>query len=681
MNLLLALYALVYLFHSESPSKEAYAALKDPNLKKLFDRVPGLEDAVKEAFRGNFDFAELGEGLRQFTAEYAINPNSKASVKSLLQAFTSWMRTSSPSALKVIERNSASQSFPNWTSEIFKKDLGSQAPLKKKLAALMKRMDGSNRVAFGDLKEAKAAKANFPAEYAEFIVLRRQFNAVWTGFLANYVRASGHKTVPFVSVVKALEKAGIEHTMPSGFEGNIDALGRWYSQFDELLKQAPSALFFPTIRMNPKYTKGSGTMVFQAFYPDGRGGQRGYTVEGVHERDDAKFVKVEDFDAEKVRRNWLKLVKVFDESVPATVAALILELIFQFSARIGHFSAVKKTNYSPIVNGFQLKYYGKDKVFTHHKYKGADPLAKKIVADMASLADGKKPADFLFTYLQKNGARKRIQGGFVNRVFTQCGATGVSVHKLRTYNGTKIFREQMEKVFASRKSLTLAEANTLIIKMAMKVGIALNHVKTSADGSQKATPATALAAYIDLGSQVQFYQHYGLPLPKRLERFAQDPDAEENEASAMYASFMVEAEGEPAKTMTPPTKPSKPAPAPKPQKMLKVDKPQKTEPVTEAGEEKSKESDSNEDDSDLSPEVVSMQPDEKLDKEAEEADKEDTAEDKRDAKLSLKLKEQAGEVMNIMVNDGELHDAYQDDVGTVDNLLVENRFPKGTEKP
>lgn len=76
-----------------------------------------------------------------------------------------------------------------------------------------------------------------------------------------------------------------------------------------------------------------------------------------------------------------------------------------------------------------------------------------------------------------------------------------------------------------------------------------------------------------------------------------------------------------------------------------------------------------------------MQPDEKLDKEAEEADKEDTAEDKRDAKLSLKLKEQAGEVMNIMVNDGELHDAYQDDVGTVDNLLVENRFPKGTEKP
>jgi hypothetical protein len=527
------------------------------------------------------------------------------------------------------------------------------------------------------LEEAKAASAADPDLYRQYLAYRREFSAVWKDFVANYVRSSGKKTVPMPGLQKAMAAAGIDSNLPTGFTGGIDALGRWYSQFDELLDKNPGANMFPVIKMNPLYTEGSGTFVFQCFRPNGGPGQRGYAISQKHERADDKFDRVQDFapKVDAIRRVWLKSLKSFDERQPATVAALMLELVFQFSARIGHFSSVKKSGYSTVVGGFQLKYLGKDDVPTHHKYKGVDPLAKQIVAHVATLANSKKPGDFLFTYTLKNGTKNRVRPSFVNRVFRECGAVGVTIHKLRTYNGTKLFRHEMAKVFASRKALTPKEAKDIMDKMAMKVGVLLNHIRTKSDGTTSATPSTALGSYIDLGAQVEFYQHYNLPLPGRLERFVKNPEAEEATASVITAAYRLVAEGESPKTMTPPPPKVKPADT----KMKKVEEPIKPKPVTE----KAAEPKTDKEDEDAAKKVIDLTPNPDLDEDpGEDLDEEKlTPEEKKDLKLSRKLEDQASNVMNQIVNYGEVHDIYQDDAGTIDNMLVDNRFPSGTEKP
>lgn len=652
-DLLVSMYALVYLFHADPPRKEVYASLKNPNLKPFFAEIPGFKQAIDDAIAGDFDFADLGSGIKQFLTSYSVDPTSKASVKELLSAFGSWMRTSSASGMKFIERSSASSVFPPWAAECFiTSHEYDQKSVRKKLHSLLRDMTGEPTLAFTSVDAAKEAKSNYPELYREFLAQRALFNKAWKDFMANYVRGSGAKTVPYSDLTQALAAADLGHTLPAGFLGNIDAVGRWYSPFDELLTNAPQVSVFPKVFMNPEYEAGSGDWVYLAKRVDGSVGQRGYAKAQARERTKEKFNKVRNFVpiVDKVRRGWLKEVKQFDEADSGTVASLILELMFQFSARIGHFVAVKRSAYAPIVNGFRITYHGKDGVLTKHKFVGSDPLSKFIVNRVAELADEKGPKDFLFTYLLKNGERRRIQSAVVRRKFRELGAHEVSVHKLRTYNGTKIFRAEMERVFAHRVNLTFKEAMGILKKMATKVGVALNHIRTNADGSTTATPATALSAYIDLQAQIEFFQHYGLPLPKSLEKANEEEDDEDSILSAFIDIVAAETE------------------APKPIKMAEV-----PEPVGPKKESDEKKDDDNEDGIQRAPNAPAVEEVKPTEEEIEEDEQDRLKEDA----MREDLKEQAEGLIDTILDGGDGHEAYQGTVGGFDNMLVKNRFPKG----
>lgn len=526
-DLILALYSLVILYTAGKPVKEAYQALRSPALRPFFKSIPALKPTIDKAFTGDLDYSDLGEDLRAFVLDYSKNTDSKASVKAILMALTRWMRTESQVALNKIERASASAFFPAWMGPHFAKDIGDQESVRNKLKQVVKKMTGKPTLGFSTIEEAAEAKTNDPDTYRQYLSLRKEFTSIWKSALASLVRTSGKKTIPFDVFDKKLKSQGIQHSLPTGFTGNIDANGNFYTKYDELINGVPQAAIFPKVTMSTAYKKGGHDYVFQVWRADGTPGNYFYTKQATKEKNEQKFEAVKDFIpiVDKVRAKWLKDIKNFDMMSRDSVSALVLELLFQFNARIGSnnkpgLRPILVKNYTKLSNGFRLRYLGKDKVLTKHELIGTTPLTKILRQIMEELVAGKKPNDPLFTYTNSRGEFKQVPYGAVLGYFRRQGAN-VPVHKLRTYHGTKMFNETVEQIYAKHKTVKDSKEALALLKLAAtQVGKALNHVRKTSEGGQVTTPTTALNSYIDPVSQIAFFQHYGLPLPLFLERKA-----------------------------------------------------------------------------------------------------------------------------------------------------------------
>jgi Eukaryotic DNA topoisomerase I, catalytic core len=648
-DLVIALYALIVLYETQTASKDAYAALKSPALKKYTGYLPSLPEVCKEFIGGGYEFATLGEELRTFVGIYKNDPESRASVVKLLAAFATWIRNGSPNALKFLELNSASPAIPNWISTGFVKQVSSQEGVNKKLETLIKKMTGrTGEIGFESPLEASEAKANYPQQYAEFLKLRKEFGDIWRSFLSNYVRSSGGKTVKYEDLLAAMSRAKIRHALPLGFAGKIDAAGRFYSQFDEPLGGTPpQSNIFPKIRMNPDYEEGSQAWVSQAIRKDGTPGNYQYTKLAVRRTIKEKFEKVKNFTPmlPGIRNKWLVQIKKFNPEDPICVGSLVLELIYQTSARVGSkgfgMATLLRKHYSPAVNGFILKYLGKDQVPTKHVYKGSDPLAKHIVKIVAEMAAGKKPNDPLFSIRTRSGVFKKMTPALANAVFHRMGAPkGITVHKIRTYHGTLLFRTIAEKIYAKHKSLNSKEALQFLKVAGEAVGKKLNHVRTSTDGTTTTTSATAISSYIDPEAQVEFFQHYNLPLPKHLEgQLIQ---------SSLISLVAAAIKGEAMDT--------RPKVVPEP-----IGKTQET-----ADKEKVKK---DEEDSSKVIDISTTETEEELSKEAELMEKQE----KIDNKLREELANQAEEFDYFITYGGDNKNTFAEE-STFDNILMQERF-------
>jgi hypothetical protein len=165
-----------------------------------------------------------------------------------------------------------------------------------------------------------------------------------------------------------------------------------------------------------------------------------------------------------------------------------------------------------------LRYKGKDGVPTVHKLTHATPVGKKLLECMHKLLEGKQPKDRIFTI--KKGARTvPITPAAVNQLFKACGAPpDTTVHKLRTLKGSTLFKEAMDEMLSKKKPKDERQAMEMFKKLAEQVGKALNHVRNGQQGT-KVTGATALQAYIDPMTQLEFWYTTGFRCPKSLEKY------------------------------------------------------------------------------------------------------------------------------------------------------------------
>lgn len=533
--LLIALFAITIGYEKGLP-EDAIKTLNSKEVRDWIDYIGGLRGALEDTMAGaNVDYAALAAGVKTYLDSYRVEPTASMALSAVLQAFVTWFRNGSPQALTKIEKASASTIFPTWVTKGFLKDDNrDQSESSASLRKLVNKMAGYDEPAFQSTEDAKAAKLAHPDLYQKYLELRREYNDVWKSAVSDIVRSSGMQTLPMQTVERALKKKGIIHGMPAGFTGKIDAICRWYDNEDNLLTGVPSAAMFPTVRMNES---SDSEWVAQAIRADGTGAGYIFRQSDQIRNKMEKFERVRDFFpiVDKMRRKWVSLIKNFDPASPETVAAVVLELVFTFSARVGTgrgstggettygVSSLLKKHFSESTRGFILKYKGKDAVATKHVFNIESGIDKTIVEIMYGLAEDKKPNDPLFTYQLKNGDVRPITSQTVNRLFKALGApAGVTVRNLRTYHGSRIFKEEVEKLYAKKASMANGkEATEYLESIAIKVGKALNHVRRTADGVENVTPATALANYIDVTLQVDFFQHYGLPLPARLEKMTQ----------------------------------------------------------------------------------------------------------------------------------------------------------------
>jgi DNA topoisomerase IB len=285
--------------------------------------------------------------------------------------------------------------------------------------------------------------------------------------------------------------------------------------------------------MNPKYGKpGGGDWVFKAVRYDGSDGPYYYTVAFKRAQAKQKFERVALFTdkVDGMRKKWIAQLKKFNVEDPKSVCALILELLYTFSARIG--SAKNATEGSPTFgistllvkhaklepNGaITLRYKGKGGIPTVHKLSNSDPIMKIMLKALHELIDEKDVKEPIFTVPSSRGY-KRITGQMVNNYFRALGAGDVTVHKLRTLRGTQLFQDLAQKLSdQGKKPKNDTQAKAFLTKMATEVGKELNHVRSTSTG-MKVTPATAIANYIDPTAVASVFRDWGFRPPAVVEK-------------------------------------------------------------------------------------------------------------------------------------------------------------------
>lgn len=529
-ELIKVLYALLALQLSEDALSEADHVLMSSSGKEAKQALPALGPIMKDYLKGNeVDLTEIGVDLKEIIKKAARDSKAKASEIDVLKAFGLWFRVGSERSLQKLSKAGVNLDLP-WLNKLFAKEIGSQHTIEKSLSKLIKSVTRRNSTSLS-LEEAKKISSKSPVIYKEYLRLRREYNQVWKDALSTFVRQSGSNLVPIEKALRFLQKNNIGHNLPSGFTGQIDANGLWYTEDGKRINGVPNSVMFPLVKMNPEYSEGE--WVFIALKPDGSRGNYFYTVEHVTTQAKIKFKTARNLakNINQIRAKWTPHIKNFDESDPRSSAALILEMLYVYSARIGskgNQTAGKSTyGISTLrVNqcrrlpdgGLKMTYPGKKGVLTAHELRPTSAPNKIRLKAFSFLLEEKGREDFVFTYRLKNGARKPVNAQFVNSFFKQLGAGDATVHKLRTLIATTMMEEALKDLYAKKPSFRDPKLFLVALqKMALAVGKQLNHMRTTKEGVS-VTGATALASYIDPQLIMEAYQHYSIALPSWLER-------------------------------------------------------------------------------------------------------------------------------------------------------------------
>jgi hypothetical protein len=350
-----------------------------------------------------------------------------------------------------------------------------------------------------NVEDKNKLKAKNPELYKEYLKLLRDINEVTKQAVSQFVRNSGQQLVKATELVRYLKTNKIRSKVPEGFNGWIDETGAYYNTNKVKLEGAITG----RLEANPKYDPTTDDTYVFLHYPLFGSGQpqRIYTVNYRKGKVSKKFNAVGALikDLPAARKKWLHELKTGKHNEADTVAALILELIYETSARIGTagqsgqgISTLLVKNYTGRGQGyFTLNYLGKSGVKQNHKILTNRIETKLLKELLESLTTGKKPNDLIMT-VNKGRTEKHINGTYVNKYLRSLGVDpSVTLHKFRHARGSIVAQAQLDKA-PSFKNASEAEVNKWFIEAMKKVGSELGHVS-----GDKVTATTAIQNYID----------------------------------------------------------------------------------------------------------------------------------------------------------------------------------------
>ena len=561
MNFVELLYVIL-IYHisgNTKPSREAQDIIKESFTKssELLTMTPYLGDVLTAIKAGeSVDLNALSIALIELVNEYSVKPNAHASFAEVLTQFAKWFKNQNASSHKYLCKIVSRCDSP-YIRSMITEEAPDQKQVQKDLKGICAKLGFKGKAALTP-DECLEAKSADPEVYKQYLALRRAHAMSWKTELSNYVKASGKPIVPCQEALDHLADLGIEHAMPTGFTGGIDAEGNWYTQAGLLLGNVPKAPVFTTITMKTK-ADGDAEWVCKANKPDG-------TYSYVYTKDHNEKSWTHKYEVanslikniEKYRRKWLQNIKEpFKYGDANAVASVVIELLYLSSDRAGSVAGgnegsqgfgmcsilCKHVTLRPD-GGFLISYKGKGAVQFKFQLRPGNGKDKVICEVIAKLKEGKHPQDPVFSIEKANGSWKPVSYGAVTSYFKSL-AGGANIHKLRTVAGTRLFNEEALKVqekFAGKK-VDEKQAISMVLKIATLVGKKLGHIKTDAQGNISTQPMTSLKNYIDFAAQVQFFAFFGLPVPAYLEKMMQTDNSIKSSVVTSVNEQPVELEG------------------------------------------------------------------------------------------------------------------------------------------
>lgn len=529
----LALYGVVVSAAKDNKVSKDFRQLMLSIVKNAakFEQEIGIEAPL---FQPNKDFdannmVAQGKAIRRALRSVLV-PDASIGHEQIdqIKAAATWMINNSDQAYNKLAKLAVNLKQP-LILEGLKSNSTDQKKFSRPLMKIVKFYTGRTNDSNMTTEERIKLKETNPEVFKEFMRLRKEFNLSWKNQLRNLVIDSKKPLIDYKSAVDTLNGLQMEHTLPKGFDGMIDQNGALYTKAGKAIKGVPGYGF--TVQMNPNYDpQKDDQYVFTTISPEGKRSQHVYTEAYNKKAGQKKFEKVANL-AEQVgnaRKQWMAWVRKPDTDDPRVCASVILELLYQFSARIGSkgnaargestfgMATLRAKHVFPQGNnGVNLIYKGKDGVRQVHKLQAKSTEAKLLINHIKNAAEGKEPSDFLWTY-NWNGRVRPMTAQLVNKWFRRSGAS-VTVHKLRHVKGTELFKQMLaeneEKIFKRKTPMTQAEADKMLKALATKVGAILGHVRGVGEG-QKVTGGTALAAYIDPSVVLDYYQRLNLRPPR-----------------------------------------------------------------------------------------------------------------------------------------------------------------------
>lgn len=482
------------------------------------------------------DLVNLGTALSK-AARTALQAEVKTVSQEdlkMLRGFAAVFKSQNENALKYLERNASLYGNGEIISSFVKDKaaLPSQPELQSRLTKLVKQLVGKNEPVIQP-SEVERIKAEEPELYKEYVRLRREFNGAWKAYIANMVRSSGHKYLPYDKVVQALAKDNIINRLPHGFVGMIDDLCHLYTTEGKEINGFPGS----DVIMNPEYDpKLDNSYVYRMTKAESSSGMGAYAytkaftkkqTEMKHDNVRQSLTKID-----SVRKKWLGLLKAKPDTQLGVVAT-ILELLYKFSARIGSvgnqtegkstygISTLLRKHITVAGNGLIIKYPGKAAgkggaaiVPTVHKLMPTDAVAKLLIRNINEYLVGKEnKEDRVFTF-EDNGKVKPVTGNMVNLWFRSAmGSSHAHVHMLRHTIANRMFEELLDQT-KFKANASQSEMEAAFKTMVTKIGAALGH-----RAGVKVTPMTAISNYISPDLMLTFFQTRGYRVPNFLKKF------------------------------------------------------------------------------------------------------------------------------------------------------------------
>lgn len=429
----------------------------------------------------------------------------------------------SESAAKRLLRGVATLEDPKVT-KFFTHDVEGHEPKEvyTKLAALVKKYGKvpgyiMPTPVLEDWQAYNKSKGEKHPGHTEYLALRRDANNIFKKALSNLVRASGKQYLPIRDVVQSMKANGIINNLPTGFVGNIDDLGNFYTTAGKKMMQTPSG----EVRMNPKYDPEQDNAYVCEFTPPfAQKATRGYTADyrAGSRSDKFEIVNAVLPKLASLTKKWIPDMRHVNKKKEG-VLATACEFIYDTSARVGNKNAAtagEKTfgatqllvkHFKFVQNGCTVTYIGKSGGKQVHKLKFNSVRGKQLGEALHKLIDGKGPNDQVFTF---KGVH--ITGAMINRYLRTIGfPEGFTIHKVRTARGSEMAVALLKNSpFKKGGDFKERDVHKWLETELLKIGEELGHMS-----GEKVTSNTAIQNYIAPEILAEFYNKLGIrPSPK-----------------------------------------------------------------------------------------------------------------------------------------------------------------------